>query len=147
MNDVTGRLIGIWIKRAHRGRMEPVDGATLVEGRGLEGNANQGGRRQVTLLEQEAWEKMMSLLRVDADPAIRRANLLVSGIGLAHSRGQVLKVGSCRLLVRGETRPCRRMEEALSGLRALMRENWRGGIYTEVLQGGKIALDEPVCWE
>ena len=47
-----GRLEAIWIKRAKRGVMDPVSRATLVADRGITGNANQGGRRQVTIIEQ-----------------------------------------------------------------------------------------------
>jgi hypothetical protein len=36
-------LAAIWIKRAKRGPMDPHPSALLVGGRGLAGNANQGG--------------------------------------------------------------------------------------------------------
>lgn len=147
MTDGMGRLIGIWVKRAHGGPMEPVDQATLVEGWGLEGNALQLGKRQVTLIERESWDEMMSLLQTDADPSTRRANLMVVGIRLADTRGRILNVGSCRLQVWGETRPCRQMDAAVPGLKVVMAQNWRGGVFAEVLQGGQIALDEPVYWE
>ena len=49
-----GKLEAIWIKRMKRGPMDPVEAADLVAGSGIAGNANQGGRRQVTILERES---------------------------------------------------------------------------------------------
>jgi hypothetical protein len=51
----TGRLEAIWLKRAHRGVMDPVDQALLVPEHGLEGSVDRSRRRQVTVLDAAAW--------------------------------------------------------------------------------------------
>jgi MOSC domain-containing protein YiiM len=144
---VSGRLNAIWIKRAHRGPMDPVASATLVAGRGLVGNADQGRRRQVTLIEEEVWSRLMRDLEAAVPPSARRANLMVKGIPLAESRDRILRIGASRLRIAGETRPCERMDEALLGLRAALGNNWAGGVFAEVLEGGEIALGDEVRFE
>jgi len=146
MTDPGGKVEAIWIKRARRGKMDPVDEAEVEEGRGLVGNADQGGKRQVSLIEREVWERLMTELGGDLDPSRRRANVLVSGIRLAESRGRTLRVGGVRILVMGETRPCERMEEALPGLRAAMSADWNGGVHGQVLDSGPIAVGDTVAW-
>ena len=141
-----GRLEHIWLKRFHRGPMDPTGAADVRRGAGLVGNADQGGWRQITIIAVADWDRIVEALGAAVDPGIRRANLLVSGIALAHTRDRVLQVGDCRLRVRGETRPCERMDAAEPGLRAALDAEWRGGVFAEVLDDGRIAVGDPVAW-
>ena len=140
------RLEAIWIKRMKSGPMDPVDRVQLVARRGIRGNANQGGRRQVTIIERELWDAMMSELSADLPPSRRRANLMVAGVSLAGMRGRVLSIGPCRVRIFSETKPCYQMDDALPGLEATMGPGWRGGAFGEVLADGEVALGDAVSF-
>jgi MOSC domain-containing protein YiiM len=140
-------LTAIFIKRAHGGRMDAHLAAVLEPGRGLVGNADRGGRRQVTLLSEERWSELMKEVGASLGAEARRANLVISGINLENTRGRVLRIGSCRLRVGGETRPCEQMEAAAPGLQQAMRERWGGGAFAEVLDGGPVSVGDAVSWE
>ena len=145
--SISGVLDRIFIKRMHRGPRDSRPRAPLSAGRGIEGNADQRGRRQVTLIARERWDELMAGLDLSLDPASRRANLVVTGIDFEGSSGKVLRIGACRVRLIGETRPCERMDEAATGLRAKMRERWGGGAYGEVLDNGEIAVGDEVRWD
>ena len=147
MSDTAGRIEALWVKRATRGIMDAVPAAELVEGEGVKGSADRRGKRQVTLIEREAWSAMMAELSADVPPAARRANVMLSGIRLADSRGRVLRLGNTRISIAGETVPCERMEEACAGLRAAMRPAWRGGVFGEVITGGIVSVGDTAAWE
>jgi MOSC domain-containing protein YiiM len=138
------RLEQIWIKRVRRGPMDPADRARLVAGRGIVGNANQRGRRQVTIVSNKHWEQATAPLGDTPDPRLRRANLLVSDIDFVDARGKILKIGSVRIRIYGETRPCEQMEEAMAGLQQAMSIPWGGGAFGEVLDDGEIAVGDLV---
>jgi MOSC domain-containing protein YiiM len=142
-----GRLDAIWLKRAHRGTMDEVTEATAAAGQGLVGSVGRSSRRQVTIIERERWESYQRALGQNIPPSGRRANLMVSGIPLARTPGRVLRVGAVRLAIGGETTPCERMDEVASGLRDLMRPNWGGGVFAQILNDGIVAVGDAVFFE
>ena len=141
-----GRLDAIWIKPAHGGPMAPAGTAALVASEGIVGNAHQGGKRQVTVIEREVFDLIRATLPA-AEPVMRRANLMVSGIPLAHTGGRVLTVGRVRILLQGETCPCHLMDEQCPGLTAALEPEWRGGAYGIVLDSGEVVVGDAVTLE
>ena len=137
-------LTQIFLKRNHGGSMDPADRVTTVAGRGLKGNANQGGKRQVTIVSNKHWTAVTAPLGDTPDIRIRRCNLLVSDIDFTNANGKILRIGSVRIRIYGETRPCYQMEEAVVGLQAAMSVPWGGGAFGEVLDDGEIAVGDEV---
>lgn len=140
-----GRLEAIWLKRAHGGPMDGVQRAQIKE-RGLAGSADNNPYRPVTIIEQEVWTSLMRQLGGHAHPSGRRANLMVSGISLEGTRGCIVQIGSARLVIAGETRPCEQMEDLLPGLQAAMRQHWGGGAFARIIQPGDVAVGDAVTW-
>jgi MOSC domain-containing protein YiiM len=141
------KLEQIWIKRVHRGPMDPAERARVVAGKGIVGNANQGGKRQVTIVSNKHWTDVTAPLGDTPDPRLRRANLLVSDIDFSDARGKILKIGKVRVRIYGETRPCEQMEAAVPGLKDAMSVPWGGGAHGEVLDDGEIAVGDSVTLE
>lgn len=138
------QLERIWIKRMKRGPMDPVDKARVIAGKGIVGNANQGGKRQVTIISAKHWQQVTAFLDDPPDPRSRRANLMVSDIDFEKSHGKILKIGGVRVRIFGETRPCEQMEKAAPGLEAAMQIPFGGGAFGEILDDGEIAVGDPV---
>ena len=142
-----GEVVAIWIKRFKRGPMDPVLFAEAVAGRGLAGNANQGGKRQITILDEGRWREAQQEVGVDVPPTARRANVMLRGVELEQSRGKHLRLGSVLVRIYNETRPCEQMEEAQPGLRAALGTRWRGGVYGEIVEGGVIRVGDRAALE
>jgi MOSC domain-containing protein YiiM len=142
-----GTLRAIWIKRMKLGPMDAVPTARLIAGCGIVGCANQGGRRQVTILDEDVWNAITGRLGIALSPRVRRANLLVAEFPLVGARGRIVKIGKVRIRILGETKPCERMDEAFPGLKDALYPNWGGGAFGEVLNDGEIAVGRSVEWD
>jgi MOSC domain-containing protein YiiM len=139
---MAGRVEAIWVKRSVRGVMDPADEVDMVAGKGIARDASYGrSRRQVTLIEKEVFDRVRTALPAAA-PVMRRANVMLSGVRLAESRGRVLRVGGVRIRIGGETRPCERMDEQCAGLRSALSAEWGGGAYGVVLDDGLVRVGD-----
>jgi len=146
VGDADGRLEAIWVKRARGGVMDAKQSAALQSKKGLIGNADWGGWRQVTIIEKERWEAVTADLGVTLDPATRRANLMVSGIDLEGSRDKTLAVGAVRIKLINETAPCNLMDELQAGLKNALKPHWGGGAFGYVVDDGEISVGDEVRW-
>jgi MOSC domain-containing protein YiiM len=142
-----GLVEALWLKRSHGGVMDQRSEATFVAGKGIEGNTNISSTRQVTIISREAWTAAESALGAKVDPGARRANVMVSGVDLAKSRGRVLRLGDTRIRVLGETRPCELMDAAHQGLRQALDPDWRAGVFGQVLDDAVVSVGDVVGWE
>ncbi|MDX1494466.1 MAG: MOSC domain-containing protein [Longimicrobiales bacterium] len=143
----SGRVEAIWLKRAHRGVMDPVDAAGFVEAEGIRDDANFGrSKRQVTIIEKEVFDAIQEDLP-QVEPSMRRANVMVSGRPLKESRGRILRLGDVRIRIWGETRPCERMDAQVQGLTAALDPAWNGGVYGVVLDSGTVQVGDRAALE
>lgn len=126
--------------------MDPVMFAEAIAGRGLVNNKDQGGRRQITILDEARWKEACDEIAVDVDPSARRANVMLRGIELYGMRGKLLRIGKCVVRIYNETRPCERMDEAQQGLREALKPQWRAGAYGEIVESGVIAAGDVAEW-
>ena len=144
---MSGRLEAIWSKRAHRGVMDPLEMVELIAGKGVAGSVGRSTRRQVTVIEREVWDRVQGELGAEIPPAARRANLMISGVALVETRGQLLRIGEAVIRIGGHTTPCERMDEAHPGLQDALRAHWGGGAFAQVIIGGTIRIGDAVQWE
>ena len=141
-----GEVAAIWLKRFKGGPMDGVPFADAVERRGLAGNANQGGKRQITLIDEARWREAEAALGATIEPSARRANVMLRGVELEATRGRMLMIGGCVVRIYNETRPCYQMDQAYEGLQAALSPRWRAGVYGEIVRGGRIAVGDRAGW-
>lgn len=145
-----GQLLGIARRATPRAPMETLDAARVTVAAGIEGDykglrrGTSTGRRQVTVLPVEGWREACADLGADLLWTIRRANLLIEGLGLAKQTGARLQIGDLALEITGETDPCERMDAQAPGLTAVLGPAWRGGVTCRVLSDGTIRTGDPV---
>jgi MOSC domain-containing protein YiiM len=107
------------------------------------------GKRQVTVLAREAWERACADLDagIELPWTMRRANLLVEGIDLEQTAGQRIRIGDVTLEITCETDPCFVMDRQHPGLREALVPNWRGGASCRVIGDGVVALGDEATLE
>ena len=137
-------LCGIARRARPKAPMETLDRVLVTPERGVEGDfRGKPGKRQVTVLSRESWNRACVELGEELPWMTRRANLFISGLEfIAAHVGSTLRIGELVLQITRETDPCERMDRARPGLRAALDPDWRGGVCCRVLSGGEIALGQ-----
>ena len=125
--------------------MEPAEELTIVAGDGVAGNKPQ--QRHVTLISAERWAEVMTEMGADLDPGARRANVLISDLDLNESAGHTVRIGEVELFIRGETKPCSQMDDALPGLQQALIARWGGGAWADAVTGGTIRVGDDVVFD
>lgn len=142
-----GRLDWIGLRPARRAPVLIAAQATLIAGRGIDGDRYRtasDGARQVTLIAAEDLAAVAAFLgRDDVAPDLLRRNFVTRGVNLMALKGQRFLIGAALLEGAGDCAPCSRMEETLGpgGYNAM---RGRGGLTARVREGGVIRLGDPI---
>jgi MOSC domain-containing protein YiiM len=152
----SGTIEWIHLVAEEGGEPEAVPAADAIAGFGLEGDRNVTAARargetgveaktQLTLIEAEAIEAADREHGIAIAPGVSRRNITVRGLGLNAAVGRTLRVGGA--LVRGIElcHPCGYLERT-TGIAGITRSLVdRGGLRCEILEGGRIAVGDPVA--
>ena len=147
---MNGTLIGIARHARPKAPMEVIEVAEVTLEGGIAGDfrgAMKGKpyKRQVTLMERGDWDAAMAVVGRSIAWQERRSNLLVDRLDLPQVAGARLRIGHDVVLeVTRETDPCERMEALADGLKAALSVDWRGGVCTKVVHGGRIAVGDEI---
>jgi len=143
----TGDVKWIGVRPEKRAAIDVLERVEADTAQGLVGDryAGRGGGRQVTLIQWEHLPVIASVAGlVDLDPATLRRNIAVAGINLLALKHRRFRVGGAVLEYTGTCDPCSFMEQSLGpgGYNAM---RGHGGITARVVDGGTIALGDPVA--
>ncbi|MBN8609049.1 MAG: MOSC domain-containing protein [Deltaproteobacteria bacterium] len=130
--------------------MVVLDHVKALADRGLEGDraskASRGGKRQVTLIQEEHLAVIGALVgRGAIDPGLVRRNVVVRGINLVSLKLLRFRIGDEVLLAgTGPCEPCSKMDAALGdgGFHAM---RGHGGITARIERGGTLKIGD-VVW-
>lgn len=146
---MSGKITGLAKRHERRAPMQTLTKVQISTEAGLVGDfkGKKHKTRQITVLASEDWAKALASLPLEAEKlawTTRRANILTEGLRLPRVKGAILAIGEIQLEVTGQTYPCRRMDEAYSGLLKALAPEWRGGVTCRVLVGGDVQVGNAI---
>jgi MOSC domain-containing protein YiiM len=125
--------------------MTEVDHCEVAAGRGITSENRKAGKREITLISKERWLQTCAELGSTLPWHTRRANLLIEGLDLALTIGQVVAIGdTVKIRIHGETKPCGIMDKQHGGLRKTLDPDFRGGVFGQVVTGGVLRVGATV---
>jgi MOSC domain-containing protein YiiM len=148
-----GNIVFIYIATQAMVPMESRHEVTAVAGRGIEGDRyfhgtgywskSPGASRDITLIEIEAIEALISEKDIALAPGASRRNLVTRGVPLNHLVGREFLVGPVRLLGTRLCEPCAYLE-GLTQKGVLAGLIHRGGLRADIVAGGTIRVGDLV---
>jgi MOSC domain-containing protein YiiM len=132
-------VVGLFVSPGRKSGVSEARGRVrAIESFGLEGCAHANPpRREVLLASKE------HLDAVGVEPGAIRENVTVEGADVHEwPVGQRLRVGEALLEITMVCDPCERMDQLRPGLRAEI--DGRRGMLAHVVEGGEIALGDPI---
>ena len=162
------RVAGIYIAPASAAPMESLLSATLIEGRGIEGDryalhtgtysalrasAKAPGERepgrQLTMVSADGVEASLKRAGVKPPPCLEfRRNIVLKGISaeeLLSAVGRTVEVGDARVFVHRHCVPCL-YNERKAGCPGMMEAVWMAsGVSCEVVAGGTLRVGDPLA--
>jgi MOSC domain-containing protein YiiM len=135
-----GTITALHIARIKGTPSDPVQQATALSGRGLEGDrsCNPDNTRQVLVMDRE------TLADLELEPGLIKENLTTTGLDLSRvENGQVMFVGDeVTLEFVGPCIPCHKMDQIRPGLQDKLKG--RRGMLAVVINGGPIKVGDSV---
>lgn len=134
--------------RMQHGVTSPLE-IECVAGMGLRGDRYFGARPdangQVTFFEAGVVEELRRIFKLPKLPAsVFRRNLLVSGVTLAEWKNRRFRFQGVEFEGTQECTPCDWMDRVVApGARALLKQNFRGGLRAKVVISGMLRVTNP----
>lgn len=142
-----GRVTWLGLRPARRATMLTPSSVGLIAQRGISGDrydSTHDGPRQVTLIAAEDLAAIAAFLgQTGIAPDLLRRNVVTSGINLLALKDRRFRLGAALLETSGDCAPCSRMEEVLGpgGYNAV---RGHGGVTARIIEGGEVAIGDPV---
>ena len=142
--DSIGNVTAIALRLGPGRPMRTVSEAVAAKNGGLEGDQRASPNRGITFISAQQWRQTMSEMGIDLPWHTRRANVLIDCGGLADLIGSTITVGEVEVLIHAETKPCQGMDQQYPGLLDALTQDCRGGVYGQVVKGGRIEVGDEV---
>jgi MOSC domain-containing protein YiiM len=137
-------LSSIHLAKATRLPMRAVERATVEAGKGIVGDRYHGTRhRHVTVQSATALAAATAAYGAEVPAALTRRNLTVDAGEVPTVPGARIRIGEVLLEVVRVAAPCKLLDDTIGrGAQEALRR--RGGSVCRVLEGGDLAVGDPV---
>jgi MOSC domain-containing protein YiiM len=156
MSGPGGNVEGIFISPQFEQLPEPIGEIEVVAGKGIRGDryfvpegrevAGDDAGHDLTLIEAEALEALLTEHGIELSAAASRRNVLTRGIGLNDLVGKHFRVGEVECEGVELCEPCNHLE-GLTRPGVMRGMVHRAGLCAEVLRGGSIRIGDVVAPE